>query len=86
MKFRQMLLSITAFALVVGGLMYVDPRVSDRFSQLVSGGDGIASWDNRLAELGGVLLSALKTQSLENGPVVVFAAVGAMLFLFMVRT
>ncbi len=37
-------------------------------------------------ELGGVLLSALKTQSLENGPVVVFAAVGAMLFLFMVRT
>jgi hypothetical protein len=86
MKFRQMLLSITAFAIVLGGLAYVDPRVGDRFSQLVSGGGGVSSWDNRLADLGGVLLSALKTQSLENGPVVVFAAVGAILFLFMVRT
>lgn len=86
MKFRQMLLSMTAFALVVGGLVYVDPRVRDKFSQLVSGGNGISSWDNRIVDLGAVLIAAIKSQSIDNGPVVVFAAVGAILFLFMVRT
>ena len=66
--------------------MYVDPRVRDRFSQLVSGGDGIASWDNRLIDLGGACCRRSRYQSLENGPLVIFAAVGAVLFLFMVRT
>ena len=55
MKYRQLLVSLMGFALVVGGLAYVDPRVRDHFSRLVSGGDGIASWDNRLMDLGGVL-------------------------------
>ena len=86
MKFRQLLLSMTALALVVGGLMYVDPRVRDRFTQLVSGGDGISSWDNRLVDLGGTLISAIRYQSIENGPLMIFAVVGAVLFLFMVRT
>ena len=86
MKFRQLLLSMTAFALVVGGLVYVDPRVRDRFTQLVSGGDGISSWDNRLVELGGALVGAIRYQSIENGPLMIFAVVGAVLFLFMIRT
>ena len=29
MKYRQMLLSVTAFAFVVGGLAWLDPRVRD---------------------------------------------------------
>jgi len=86
MKFRQLLLSLTAFAIVVGGLAYVDPRVRDQFAQLLTGGDGISSWDNRLADLGSTLISALRYQSLENGPLLIFAVVGAVLFLFMVRT
>lgn len=86
MKFRQLLLSLTAFALVVGGLAYVDPRVRDQFAQLLTGGGGISSWDNRLADLGSTLVSALRYQSLENGPLLIFAVVGAVLFLFMVRT
>jgi hypothetical protein len=86
MKYRQLLVSLIGFALVVGGLAYVDPRVRDHFSRLVSGGDGIASWDNRLMELGGVLAGALRYQSIENGPLMIFAVVGAVLFLFMIRT
>jgi hypothetical protein len=86
MKFRQVLLSLTAFALVVGGLAFVDPRVRSQFAQLLTGGDGISSWDNRLAELGSTLVSVLRYQSLENGPLMIFAVVGAVLFLFMVRT
>ena len=33
MKFRQLLLSLIGFALVVGGLVYVDPRVRDHFTR-----------------------------------------------------
>lgn len=86
MRFRQVLVSLTGFALVVGGLVYIDPRVRDHFTRLVSGGDGIASWDNRLMDLGGVLAGALRHQSIENGPLMIFAVVGAVLFLFMIRT
>jgi hypothetical protein len=86
MKFRQVLLSLTAFALVVGGLAFVDPRVRSQFAQFLTGGDGISSWDNRLSELGSTMVSALRYQSLENGPLMIFAVVGAVLFLFMVRT
>ena len=86
MKFRQMLLSLTALAIVFGGLAYVDPRVRDRFTQLLSGGDGLSSWDNRLVDLGGVLAGAIRYQSMENGALVIFAVVGAVLFLFMIRT
>jgi hypothetical protein len=86
MKFRQVLLSLTAFALVVGGLAFVDPRVRSQFAQFLTGGDGISSWDNRLSELAGTMVSALRYQSLENGPLMIFAVVGAVLFLFMVRT
>jgi len=86
MKFRQLLLSLTAFGLVVGGLMYVDPRVRDQFSQILSSGGGVSSWDNKLVDMGGTLVSALRYQSLENGPLLIFAVVGAVLFLFMVRT
>jgi len=86
MKFRQLLLSLTALALVLGGLSFVDPRVRDRLMQLVSGGDGISSWDNRLVDLGGTMITAIRYQSLENGPLMIFAVVGAVLFLFMVRT
>jgi hypothetical protein len=86
MRFRQLLLSLTAFALVVGGLAYVDPRVREQLAQVLTGGNGVSTWDNRLVELGGTLVAALRYQSLENGPLMIFAVVGAVLFLFMVRT
>ena len=86
MKYRQMMLSLTAFALVVGGLVYVDPRVSSQFTQLASGDDGVSSWGSRLTEIGSTLLSSIRYQSLENAPLMIFAVVGAVLFLFMVRT
>ena len=86
MKYRQMMLSLMAFAIVVGGLMYVDPRVSSRFTQLAAGDGGVSSWGDRLLGLGGIILSTIRHQSIENAPLMVFAVVGAVLFLFMVRT
>jgi len=86
MKHRQWMLSITVFVLIIGALVSVDSRVRDRFVQLISGGDGISSWDNRLVEFGDALVTAIRYQSLDNAPLLIFATVGAVLFLFMVRT
>ena len=86
MKYRQMMLSVIAFVLVIGGLVYVDPRVGSQFTQLASGDGGVSSWGDRAADLGSTLLATIRYQSLENGPLMIFAVVGAVLFLFMVRT
>lgn len=82
---RQTAISITGLAIVLAGLTFVDPRVRDRLSALVSGQDG-GTLADRAAELGNALLTALKYQSIENAPLLIFATVGAVLFVFMVRT
>ena len=83
---RQSALSLAVFALVLGGLIYVAPRVRDRFGALIWGGDGVGSVGDRASELVDALVTAARYQSIENAPLLVFAAVGAVLFVFMVRT
>ena len=83
---RQALISLTGLAIVFGGLGFVDPRVRDRFTALFDGGDGITSLGDRFGDLAGALLTALRTQSIESAPLLIFATVGALLFIFMVRT
>ena len=73
------------FAALVFALVSIDPHVQDRFSDLMGGG-GVSSFTDRASMLGDALMSAMKYQSIENAPMVVFAAAGAALFLFMVRT
>ncbi len=86
MRFRQILLSTAGFALVALAVAWLDPRVRDKFTQLLHAGDGIASWDNRMLDFVGMVVGIIRSQSVDNGVVMVFAAVGAVLFLFMVRT
>jgi hypothetical protein len=83
---RQYALSITVFAIVLGGLVSVDERVRDRFSAVVRGDDALTPWGDRVGDLGGALMMAIRSQSIENAPLLVFAAVGGVLFLFMFRT
>jgi hypothetical protein len=85
-RFRQYALSIAVFAIVIGGLVSIDERVRDRFLAVVQGDDALTPWGDRVSELGGALLTAARTQSIENAPLVVFAAAGGVLFLFMFRT
>jgi hypothetical protein len=83
---RQSLLSTTVFVVVLAGLVSFDPRVRDRFVNLFVGGDSLSPWADRLADLCGTLVSAVRYQTIENAPLVIFATVGAVLFLFMVKT
>ena len=84
---RQTVLSGLVFCGILAALVSVDPRVRDRMTELVGGGgDPLASWSSRATQLVDALGTALRHQSIENAPLLVFATVGAVLFLFMVRT
>ena len=82
---RQAVLSTLVFCGVLLALVSVDARVRDRMSEVVTGGDGVSSWGSRVTELADALATAVRYQSIENAPLMVFATVGAVLFLFMVK-
>jgi hypothetical protein len=85
-RIRQYALSIAVFAIVIGGLVSIDERVRDRFFAVVQGDDALSPWGDRVSDLGGALMTAIRTQSIENAPLLVFATAGGVLFLFMFRT
>jgi hypothetical protein len=82
---RQWTLSTLVFGGVLFALASVDARVRERVSDVVSGGDGLTPWGDRVSDLGSALMSAVRHQSIENAPLLVFAAVGAVLFVFMLK-
>ena len=79
------MISLAGLAIVVGALVFVDPRVRDRLGALVSGEDG-GTIAQRASELASTLVTALRYQSIENAPLLIFATIGAVLFVFMVTT
>jgi hypothetical protein len=82
---RQAIASSAVFGAVVLTLVSFDEGVRERFYELIATGN-VGTWSDRAGFLGDAMLTAAKHQSLENAPLVVFATIGAMLFLFMVRT
>jgi hypothetical protein len=85
--FRQAIASAAVFGAVLLVLVSVDDRVRDRFSDLVSGGSSsVTPWGDRAGDFGGALVSAARYQSIENAPLLVFAAVGAVLVVFMLKS
>lgn len=83
---RQAVVSGGVFVILVLSLVSVDARVQERFTELVAGHGSVSSFTDRASQLGDALATAVRYQSIENAPMVVFATVGALLFLFMVRT
>ena len=82
---KQALMSGGIFVGLLFALVSIDARVQERFHELVAG-QGVSSFADRASQLGDALATAVRYQSIENAPMVVFATVGAVLFLFMVRT
>lgn len=84
-RLPQALASLTVFVLLLVGLASIDQRVKDKFSDLVSGHNAMSSWTGRASEIGETVITAVRYQSIENAPMVLFATVGGVLFLFMVK-
>jgi hypothetical protein len=85
---RQGALSAAVFGAILFALISVDPGVRDHVSDLVGGGGAgsLAPWGSRAKELGDALWSAARYQSLENAPLLVFATVGTVLTVFMLKS
>lgn len=88
LRARYLVASAAGFAAVLVTLVALDHRVGQRFSQAFSGNpaDQVSTWAERLQLLGEAMLIALKDQSIDHAPWLVFTAVGVVLVLFMVRT
>jgi hypothetical protein len=87
MGMREGAVSAAVFSAVLFALVSVDPRVHDHVSDLVGTGNGsMAPLSARVSELSGALLSAVRYQSMDNAPLLVFATVGAVLTVFMLRS
>jgi hypothetical protein len=88
MKFglRQTAISGGVFTVLLLTLISLDDRVRERATELVSGAGNVTSWNGRVSMFTDALVDAARYQSIENAPMLIFATVGAVLFLFMVRT
>ena len=81
---RQAAISVAVFCGVMLAVVSVDTRVRERMSELLAGGS-VSSFSDRGGQVVDALVTAIRYQTIENAPLVVFAAVGAVLFVFMVR-
>ena len=85
MRLRQFLLSLGGFALLLAALVAVDSRVRDELNRMLWGDNGVASLDNRAIAMTNSFTETIKFQGIDNGPIMVFAVVGGVLFLLMLR-
>jgi hypothetical protein len=81
---RQGFVSAAVFCVILFALVSVDERVRERFETL-SVQDGQTGLSG-LSGLGDAVMTAARHQSIENAPLLIFASVGAVLVLFMVKT
>ncbi len=86
MGLRQGALSAAVFGAFMFALVSVDARVRDQVSELMGNTTSVAPLSTRFSELADALWSAARHQSIENAPMVVFATVGIVLTLFMLRS
>jgi hypothetical protein len=82
---RDGAVSAAVFGIVLFGLVSADTRVHDHVSELF-GSASVGPWGERLSDLGSALWMAMKEQSIDNAPMLVFATVGAVLTLFMLKS
>ena len=82
---REGVVSAAVFGAVLFALVSVDPRVREHISDYLGRGN-VAPVSARAGDLGSALWSAARHQSIENAPLLVFATVGAVLTVFMLRS
>jgi hypothetical protein len=84
----ETLASIACLVAVLGLLVAMDARVHEHFSLLFTQvtSEGVGTWGNRAVAFGGAIFDAARDRSLEEAPMLVFAGVGIVLLLFMLRT
>jgi hypothetical protein len=80
--------SAAGFLAVLGVLVAMDPRVAHRFSQFAVGSPAgqVRGVADQATTHGSALFGAMRDQSIDHAPMLVFTAVAVLLVAFMVRT
>jgi hypothetical protein len=81
---RDGILSAGVFGAILFALVSVDPRVEAQVTDIVRGAS-VASWADRVGDLGDALWMAARDHSIDQAPLLVFATVGTVLTLFMLK-
>ncbi len=73
---------------LIAGLAVIDPRVRDEIASLFSQGSSgeLVETGTRVKEIVSVLLLAVRDQSIEHAPLVIFTLAALVLVTFMLRT
>jgi hypothetical protein len=82
---RQWTVSTLVFGGMLVALATVDERVRDKVGGVLSGADSLTPFGDRITDVGSVIVTAIRHQSIDNAPLMIFAVVGFVLFVFMVR-
>ena len=82
---REGAVSAIVFSAVLFALISIDPRVKDRVTESLRNSSAY-SWGDRAGEVGSTLWRAARDKSMDSAPVLIFATVGAVLTVFMLRT
>ena len=83
---RQIFVSAAVFVIVLLAIVSADSTVRERFTDLASGAASPTALTDQSMTLVDAVGLAIRHQSIENAPLLVFATAGVMLFVFMVRT
>lgn len=86
---RDGLISMGALVLLLLALVSIDDRVRERVTSLVTtppSSAEIVGIGDQISDVSHVVMKAARTQSIDHAPLMIFAAVAAVLVLFMVRT
>jgi hypothetical protein len=83
--YREGLMSLGIFSALLFMLTTFDPRVRDKLADMFHTGN-VSPFGDRFSDLTSALWSALRYQSIENAPLLVFTTVGAVLTIFMFRS
>jgi hypothetical protein len=87
--FSDALISMGALAVLLTALVLVDDRVREQVSLRFSGTEPsteLAHASSRLRDLVTVIIEAVRNQSLEHAPMLIFVLAATVLVLFMLRT
>ena len=82
---RDWIISAGVFGAILFALVSVDPRVEAQMTDLARGAS-VTSWSARIGDLGGALWSAAADHSIDNAPLLVFATIGTVLTLLMLKS
>lgn len=85
--FSEALLSAATLAVLLLVLVAADDRVRDQFTLRMSRPSvEVADASHRVRDLTTVIVGAVRDQSIEHAPMVIFALAAGVLTLFMLRT